>query len=328
MGSYWTICNTPYSWISNLKSVSLTFLRLLTKLLTMLSYILYGLIWIWSLLPLPVLYFFSDLSYYLLYDVIRYRRGVVRANLKHAFPKKTLSEIKKIERRYYRNMCDIFVELYKLIHISEKEMKRRCVFKNTEILDRYYDKGKSVIGVLGHFGNWEWMASYLLWTTRQVNFYPLYKPIHDPVTDRMMVKIRSRFGATPVPKNDILRLIINNKREGTLFLAAFIADQTPNENNLNFWMDFLNQDTPVLLGTEKIATKFNLPVISLCMRKVRRGYYEVDFVDICEEPAVLAPGELTVMHTRLLEQCIREAPELWLWSHRRWKHKRENVKTE
>jgi KDO2-lipid IV(A) lauroyltransferase len=158
--------------------------------------------------------------------------------------------------------------------------------------------------------------------SEEMDFFTLYKPLHDPVADQVMRKIRSRFKAKPVPRQDILRRIVENKRSGRLFLAGFIGDQTPNRDNLNFWMEFLNQDTPVLLGTEKIARKFDLPVISLRMRKVRRGYYEVDFVDVCENPQQLEPGELTQMHTRVLEQFIRETPELWLWSHKRWKHSR------
>lgn len=288
----------------------------------MFSYILYGFIRVYSLLPLRVLYFFSDGYYYLLYYIIRYRRNVVRVNLKKSFPEKDILEIRAIEKRYYRHMCDIFIELYKLWHMSEDEIRRRCVFKHTEVLEKYYDAGKSVIGVFGHFGNWEWMTSYGLWIKKNVDFYPLYKPVHDRVLDRMMLEIRSHFGAKPIPKNDILRLIVKNKQEGKLFFAAFIADQTPNESNLNFWMDFLNQDTPIFMGTEKIATKFNLPVISLHMKCVKRGYYEVDFLSLCDEPAKLKPGELTIMHTRLLEQHIKEVPEMWLWSHRRWKHSR------
>jgi len=291
----------------------------------MISYFIYGLTWLCSLLPLRILYFFSDLYYYLFYYVFRYRRQVVRTNLRNAFPEKDLAEIRRIERKYYRHLCDTFVEMYRMWHMSEKEIRKRCVFRHTGILEKYYAQGKGVIGVLGHYGNWEWMSSYGLWTRQEVDFYPLYKPLHDKVMDRMMLKIRSRFGAIPVPRNDILRLIVKNRQEGKLFLGGFIADQTPNKVNLNFWMEFLNQDTPVFIGTEKIARKFNLPVISLRMRLIRRGYYEVDFVDLCAEPALLPPGELTRMHTRLLEEQIREVPELWLWSHRRWKHKRTDV---
>ena len=289
----------------------------------MVSWLLYGLVWLLSLLPLGILYWLSDVLYVLLYYVAGYRRKVVRSNLEHAFPEKSPQEILRIEKRFYRHLCDIFVEMYRMWHMSAKEIRKRCVFLNNEVLRRYFDEGKSVIVVLGHYGNWEWMASYSLWMPAGIDFYTLYKPLHNPVFDRMMYKIRSRFGAEPVPKNDILRKIVEDRRAGRSFFAAFIGDQTPNKANLNFWMEFLNQDTPVLIGTEKIACKFDLPVISLRMRRVKRGYYEVDIKNLTDSPKQLEYGELTRMHTRMLEQYIREEPELWLWSHRRWKHKRE-----
>lgn len=293
----------------------------------MLIRILYIFIWLYSWLPLWLLYFISDVYYYLVYYVIRYRRKVVRTNLQHAFPEKSLPEIVSVEKKFYRHLCDLFVEMYRMWHMSEKEIRRRCVFTNPEVIQHHFDQGKSVIGVLGHYGNWEWMASYSLWMPQDVDFFTLYKPLHDQVTDRMMIKIRSRFKATPVPRRDILRKVVESKKQGRLFLAGFIGDQTPNPDNLNCWMEFLNQDTPVLIGTEKIARKYDLPVISLRMRKVKRGYYEVDFVDVCAEPKALEPGELTRMHTRMLEQYIKEVPELWLWSHKRWKYTRKSVET-
>lgn len=290
----------------------------------MLSRVLYGFVWLFSLLPLGVLYLFSDLCYVVLYYVVGYRRKVVRMNLEHSFPEKSAAERKGIEKRFYRHLCDMFVESYRMWHMSREEMERRCVFHNKEAIQHYLDEGRSVIVVLGHYGNWEWMASYGLNMSPGVDFFTLYKPLHSPLLDRMMREIRSRFGAKPVPKNDVLRAVVGNRREGRLFLAAFIGDQTPNKDNLNFWTDFLNQDTPVLVGTEKVARKFDLPVVSLRTRKVKRGYYEVDIFDLCGEPNRLESGELTRMHTGALEKYIRETPELWLWSHRRWKHKRES----
>ena len=286
------------------------------------SWILYGLVWLVGLLPLWVLYLFSDLLYFLLYDVARYRRKVVRQNLERSFPEKNLAELVRIERRFYRHFCDIFVETCRMWHMSAKEMRRRCVFLNNEVIQKYFDAGRSVIVVLGHYGNWELMASYTLWMPKEIDFYTLYKPLNNSVFDTLMYKIRSRFGAMPIPKNDILRKIVECRREGRLFFAAFIGDQTPSRRNLNFWMEFLHQDTPVLIGTEKIACKFDLPVVSLRMRRVRRGYYEVDIKDLSASPKDLPHGELTRMHTQMLERYIREEPELWLWSHRRWKHRR------
>lgn len=294
----------------------------------MLSSILYVFIWLVSFLPLRILYGFSDVLYYFVYYVFAYRKKVVRTNLRNSFPEKTEAELRSVERKYYRNLCDFFVEMYKTWHMSEKEMRKRCVFRHTEILQDYFDRGKSVIGVLGHYGNWEWMSSFSLWMKGDVSFYTIYKPIHDKVMDQMMRRIRSRFGSVPVPKKEIFRRLARDRQEGRLFLAGFIGDQTPDSGNLNFWMEFLHQDTPVLVGTERIARKLGLSVISLRMHKVRRGYYEVDFLNLCEDVSGLAPGELTRMHTRLLEEQIVDAPEYWLWSHRRWKHKRKLTEEE
>ena len=207
----------------------------------MFSYILYGFIWFISFLPLRILYLVADLNYLLLYYVVHYRRGVVRTNLCNSFPEKSLREIKVIERKYYKHLADLSIELYKLWHMSEASIRKRCVFKNTELPQSYFNEGRSVIGVLGHYGNWEWMSSYGLWETG-ADFLALYKPIRDKVTDRMMKQIRSRFGAVLVAKDDTLRVIARYRSENRLFLAGFIGDQTPNGRNLNFWMRFLNQD--------------------------------------------------------------------------------------
>ena len=241
----------------------------------MFSYILYGFIWLISFLPLRILYLVADLNYLLLYYVVHYRRGVVRTNLCNSFPEKSLREIKVIERKYYKHLADLSIELYKLWHMSEASIRKRCVFKNTELPQSYFNEGRSVIG------------------------------------------------AVLVAKDDTLRVIARYRSENRLFLAGFIGDQTPNGRNLNFWMRFLNQDTPVLLGTERIARKYNIPVVSVRMRKVKRGYYEVEFVDVCANPSELPQGKLTEMHTRLLESFIQEEPEFWLWSHKRWKHKKK-----
>ena len=288
----------------------------------MFSYILYAIVWLISFLPFRVLYLIADLNYLLLYYVFHYRRKVVRTNLCNSFPEKSLREIVAIERKYYKHLADLTIELYKLWHVSEATIRKRCVFKNTALPQSYFDEGRSVIGVLGHYGNWEWMSSYSLWET-SADFLALYKPIRNKVTNRMMQQIRSRFGAVLVAKDDTLRVIVRYRSENRLFLAGFIGDQTPNGHNLNFWMRFLNQDTPVLLGTEKIARKYNIPVVSVRMRKVKRGYYEVEFVDVCANPAEQPQGKITEMHTQLLESFIKEEPQYWLWSHKRWKHKKD-----
>ena len=277
-------------------------------------------------LPLEVLYVFSDIAYFIIYYAVRYRRKTVRHNLELVFGSSGHSNIIRIEKKFYRHLCDCIAETVKLLHISDEEIDRRAVVTNGEYIDGIIRSGHSVVLLLGHYGNWEWLSSCGLWE-KEADFLVLYKPIRNRVVNRMTYAIRSHFGAIPVDRKDALRTIARYRSEGRLFLAGFIGDQTPNQWNLNFWTEFLHQDTPVLLGTERIATKYNLPVVSVRMRKVRRGYYEVEFVDVCAHPKELETGELTRRHTRLLESFIREEPEFWLWSHRRWKHKRvDNVK--
>lgn len=285
------------------------------------SYIVYGLLWVLSYLPFGFLYLMSDINYFFVYHVFRYRRKVVRRNLCNAFPEKQEKEIVRIEKKFYAHLMDLSLELYKMWHISTKQMRKRCVFKNPEFLEKYYVEGRSVIAIIGHYGNWEYLSSFPLWGG-DVDFLVLYKPLRNRLFDRMTRKIRSRFGVVPVPKDETLRVMSRYREEQRLFITGFIGDQTPNAQNLNFWTDFLNQDTPVLLGTEKIARKYNYPVVFLKLQKKKRGYYVAEFIELCPEPLATAPGEITVMHTRMLEEIIREEPAYWLWSHKRWKHRR------
>lgn len=291
------------------------------------SWVIYAFCRLLSYLPFSVLYLLSDISYFVVYYLVGYRRKVVRVNLTNAFPEKEKQEIIRIERGFYRHLTDTSFELYKMWRMSEKEMRRRCVFRNPEVPARYLAEGRGVIAVLGHYGNWEWLSSYALWIEGH-EFLELYKPLHNPVLDKMMQKIRSRFGARPVPKASVLRVIRQCLDDKKSFVAGFIGDQTPNSENLRYWMDFLHQETPVLPGTEKIARKYGLPVVTVSMNKVKRGYYEVIFTDLCSDPMALPAGRLTECHMRILEASIRRQPELWLWSHRRWKYKRTNENTE
>lgn len=258
----------------------------------------------------------------ILFYGIHYRRKVVDMNLRNSFPEKSEGERKRIAREYYRHLCDTFAEFYKLWHISEDEIKRRCVMVNIDVPRRYFEQGRSVIAFSGHYGNWEMMYSYKLWE-KDIELIPIYKPIHNKVFDRMTCKIRSRFGAMPLAKADTLRVMLKNQQKGKIVMTGFIGDQTPNKHSLHFWTRFLNQDTAVLEGTERIARKLNQPVVFVNMRKVKRGYYHAEFYDLCSDPQSLEPGELTRMHIQMLERFIREEPAYWLWSHRRWKHKRE-----
>lgn len=294
-------------------------------ILTLCSKLGVGVLWGVSFLPLPIMYLITDVLFLFLYFIIHYRRKVVAENLRNAFPEKSEKERNLIERRYYRHLCDLFAEFFKLRHISESEIKKRCVMVNMEIPHRYFLDGRSVIVFSGHYGNWEMMYSYKLWEP-DIELIPIYKPLRSSAFDRMTYNIRSRFGAKPLAKADSLRTMMQNVWAGKVAMTGFIGDQTPSRNNLNFWTRFLNQDTPVLDGTERIARKLNQPVVYVNMRKVKRGYYHAEFHDICGDPAALEPGKLTEQCMQKLESFIREQPEYWLWSHRRWKYKREEAK--
>ena len=198
------------------------------------------------------------------------------------------------------------------------------MFRNAGLVEGSLREGRSGVGALGHYGNGEWMATVAMWMEGG-DFLVLYKRLRDGVVDGMMRRVRGRFGAVPVERREALRVMARRLGEGRPFLAGFIADQSPNGHNLGFWMDFLGQDTAVLTGAERIARRYGLPVVSVRARRTRRGYYEVEFVEVCRDPRELEEGEVTRRYTRMLEEEVRREPALWLWSHRRWKHAREEA---
>jgi Kdo2-lipid IVA lauroyltransferase/acyltransferase len=286
--------------------------------MVVLGYIfLYPFLWLISILPLRVLYVISDFFYYIIYYLVGYRKKVVFQNLKKSFPEKSEEEIKTIAQKFYRHFTDLLFETIKLFTISEKELTRRINYKSTEIIDDLYNRGKHGIVVMGHYGNWEWLMGVSRATKHHA--MSLYKPLANKFIDKMICKNRSRFGADLVPMKSALRAILKYKQENLLTLSCFIADQSPIRNEIQYWTKFLNQDTPVLLGIEKIAKLTNEPVLFYRILPVSRGYYEIEIIKLFEEVKDLKPYEITEAHTRVLEQTIRNCPEYWLWTHRRWK---------
>jgi Kdo2-lipid IVA lauroyltransferase/acyltransferase len=285
-----------------------------------LFYILYAFISLITLLPLRALYLLSDLMFVLLYYFPSYRRDVVAKNLLNSFPEKSEEERKIIARRYYRHMADLIVETLKGMHISDREIKKRFVVKDTELYERYYNQGRDVLAVCSHYNNWEWLASFQLST--RLKSLTVYKPLTDKYFDRLMLNIRSRYGADVAPMSSILKRLIKYKQEKVPTISAFVADQTPPRGEHVHWTTFLNQDTSFYIGTEKVAVMLDMVVIFIHVKKVKRGYYEAESTLVSEHPKDEKPGEITEKHVRLLENVIKEEPEYWLWSHRRWKHKR------
>lgn len=275
-------------------------------------------IYLISYLPFPVLYLLSDFFYYIIYYIVKYRRHVVGPNLRNSFPEKTETELKVIEKKFYRFLCDNILESFKMLTISRNSMKRRLKFINPEEAERHFKNGKSVLATGGHYGNWEWgnLAINLFFDKTVL---VVYKPLADERFGAFLNKMRSRFGTVMVPMKQTLRKISENRQR--LYLAVFVSDQTPTRHESNYFTQFLNQRTSVFLGVEKIARGTGNPVVFCSIDRIKRGYYEATFKTIVEDPKETNEFEITETHTKELEQQIRARPELWLWSHKRWKFK-------
>jgi KDO2-lipid IV(A) lauroyltransferase len=281
------------------------------------SYIGIAFLAVLSLLPLPVLYFLANGFYVLLYKIVGYRVKVVRENLKNAFPEKSEAERLKIEVEFYHYFANLIVEIIKMATISKSELKKRFKFKNTHLMEAYFEKGQSVLICSAHYGNWEWgtLAMGLAFSAKN---FPIYKPLNNPIFDYWFRKIRSRFGNQMVAMRQTLRALQESKNQPSVF--SFGNDQAPAKDESHYWTTFLNQPSSIQLGIEKIAKRTNRPIFYLKLKVLKRGYYEVDCVPLCENPKNTAEFEITEIHTRFLENIIKEEPAYWLWSHRRWKY--------
>ncbi len=283
-------------------------------------YIFFGINWLITLLPLPVLYIFSDILFFFLYYFPSYRRKVVSANLRNSFPEKSEEELKKIEKNFYKHFADMFIEILKLRNMSNSSQSERFTYSNTEIFDRLREEKRDVIGVLGHYNNWEWPT--LL--GQKVNYLStvIYRPLQNKYADRFINDQRIKDGLKLAPMSMILRDIINYRKQNINTFSVFIADQTPPGLESNLWTTFLNQDTAFFTGAGRIAAKFDMAVVYLNIQKKKRGYYNVDFELLFDHTAGTDEKTITEKYVRRLERAITEKPDYWLWSHRRWKHKR------
>lgn len=273
-----------------------------------------------SYLPFSILYLLADFFYFLLFYVFGYRKKVVYGNLRNSFPEKTEKEIDQIARKFYHHLCDMGLEAIKLHSISEDELDKRITVKGLAKTEEYFKQKKSIILLGMHYNNWEWSAS--LQRSARHQLLMIYNPVRDNVEmERFILDMRERFGAVSVPVHKSARSAIQfdkTDRPGCLWLAA---DQTPFQTS-KFWTTFLNQETPFFSGPEKIAYKTNQPVFFHHTKKIARGYYEVNFIELFAEPSKEKPEDILLKYIDTMEDIIRETPEYWLWSHRRWKHTR------
>ncbi|HYW96559.1 MAG TPA: lysophospholipid acyltransferase family protein [Bacteroidales bacterium] len=277
----------------------------------------YGFVRAISFLPLDVLYLMAVPLRFLAINVLGYRRKVVVDNLRRAFPGKSETDIQHIAGDFYRYFSELMVETIKVMDFSEASLAERIRFKNPEIIDQYFAEGKSVVAIAAHYGNWEWLQGL----TGSIPHKPIavYKPLNNGDMDRVLTQQRSRFGAELVSMRDIIRTLRRYHREKQPTLSMYISDQSPVWEEIQYWMPFLNQSTPVYLGPEKIAREFGMAVVYLRMHVVRRGYYEVEIIPVTGDARREKDHVVTNRHVNLLEKTIMEKPEYWLWSHRRWK---------
>ncbi len=291
-----------------------------------LFYPFYLFVWLLAWLPLGILYILSDILFLLVYCIVRYRRKVVRNNLQNAFPDKSKREILRIERRFYRHFCDYIIETIKLMHVSHKTMRKRFEIKNLHILDEFYRKNQSIILYLGHYGNWEWT---IFAKAAQENHpheykaYSVYHPLSNKSFDEFFLNLRSKSGSVLVPQKKVMRTIVEMKRDNKPGIFCFIADQRPLRSGIAFWMKWLNQDTAPIVGPEKLAQQTGYPAVYLDIQKTKRGHYTSEFIIMSEDVRSLPEFELTEQYMHLMEKTILRDPAYWLWTHKRWKQKRE-----
>ena len=288
------------------------FLRLKNSILNTLFYFL-------SLLPIRILYIASDMLYLVIYKIVGYRRKVVSINLHNSFPYKTERELKEIQNRFYRHFFDLIVESIKAASASESFLRNRVVFNNIDLFNKYNEKDQSIVLAVSHYGNWEWGILGISLNAKQ-KMIGVYKKLNNIFFNDFMNKYRGKFDADLIEMNDTYRYLYEKKEECKI--VGLLADQSPVKNNSNYWTTFLNQETAVYLGPEKISKKFKYPVLFCSMKKVKRGYYEVFIEELCTSPEKTSEGEITSIYLRKMEEKINEQPQYWLWSHRRWKHKK------
>jgi len=288
---------------------------------TLFFYITLPLLYLISILPFWVLQRLSDIIYFIIYHLIGYRKKVVFENLSNSFPEKKNEELLKIQKRFYRYFCDLILETLKTLTISPKSLRKHVTFQDLEVFEKYKQQNQSIIIVMGHFGNWELGgARFALESYHKL--YVIYHPLANKNFDGLVYKMRTRLGNGLYAMKNAIRGMIENK--DNLTATAFIADQTPSASGA-YWTNFMHQDTPIFTGAGKIAKKLNYPVVYISIDRNKRGYYNVSLEDIVPNPSEYSVEEISEMYTRRLEQDIQRNPEIWLWSHRRWKHKRQKT---
>ncbi len=271
-----------------------------------------------SILPRPLFYGFSDLVFVLVFYLARYRRKVVRVNLGLALPELTDEERKRIEKDFYRHLCDLFLEMIKTMDLSANEVEKRYHVKNIELL-KSLEKKRSVLLLCTHYANWEWNTSINNYVSSKG--FAIYQKIGNVYFDRLIQKIRARWNTEPLEQKETIKRIVQNERDGIRGIYGIVSDQSPMMSKAQYWSDFMGIEVPVFTGAEGLAKKLDMAAVFLKVSKVKRGFYEAEFIPIAEQGGNTDGHEITDKFLRLAEEQIRERPEHYLWTHRRWKHR-------
>ena len=286
------------------------------------------LIRILSLLPLPILYFLADaLLYPLMYYVVRYRRAIVAKNLRLSFPEKTDQQRLLLERQFYRRFASTIMEIIYGYRISDEEMRQRFVFENIEFVEELAHRHKGVFFMLGHLGNWEWIADLgKRYSDPSIKEYNVYRQLKNSSADKAMLALRNkRGGGGCIEKKQLLRQLVAMRHADYPITIGLISDQKPSPRNAHVWTTFLHQETSFLDGGEVLARKFGYAVAYVHVESPKRGYYRARFELISDNPAATLPGDITLTYARLLEENIIQSPALWLWTHNRWKWSKKDI---
>lgn len=280
----------------------------------------YPFLWLISVLPFRLFYLFSSMVYFFVYHIARYRRTTVSENLRLVFPKKSSEEIATIRKKFYKHMVDMFLEMIKSISISNTELKKRFEFTNLEEIEKIRKMDKSIIVACGHYASYEWMNSLQLYGF-DYKAFGIYKKIKNPHFDKLVKDIRGRYDGTLISTSEAIKTITENQRKGILGVYAMIADQSPKLSRARVWANFMGMGVPVFTGTEKLSRSLDMAVVYLHVEKVKRGYYSATFKTLTTQAAQEPDYEITRKYFKELEAQIYKAPEYYLWTHKRWKHR-------
>jgi len=282
--------------------------------------IIYPVLFLISILPFRLLYVFSDFVYFLIYYIIGYRKKVVRANIALALPHLSEKERLIIEKKSYQHLCDMFLEMIKTMSISGKEIEERFVFSNLEIIKELEKKDKSIAIMCAHYASYEWVISM----NERVSYqgFAIYKKVNNPYFDKLVKKIRSRFKAYLITTKETRSVIEQNESKGNHAIYGFASDQSPQVKPQTYWSKFMGIEVPVYIGAEVLSKKYDMNVVFLKVKKVKRGFYQADIELISDNVNSIPDYQITETFLRKVEKQIHEAPEFYLWTHKRWKHRR------